>query len=229
MVPKAWVKMVRTREELIEGYDALAPEYAERFCRELDGKPFDRSLLRRLGETVPEGPVCDLGCGPGHVAAHLESLGVDAFGVDLSSRMIAEARRRYPSVRFQIGDMLDLKLRAGSCGGIVALYSIIHLRREQLPQAFREMLRVLRPDGLLLVSFHEGQGELHEEEVLGTQVSFDCTLFEPAEVARAMERVGLSVLEVTTRRPYEIEYPTHRAYILARKEIQRPASPPFTP
>jgi SAM-dependent methyltransferase len=208
---------MRTREELIRNYDLLASEYAERFCDELESKPFDRNQLQRFAEAIPGGTVCDIGCGPGHVTAHLESLGIDVIGVDLSPRMIAEAKRRYPSIGFQVGDMLDLKMEARSLGGIVALYSIIHLRRDMLQEAFRETNRVLRPGGLLLASFHKGQGELHEDEVLGTQVSFDCTLFEPNEVALAMEEAGFSVAETTIRRPYEIEYPTQRVYILADK------------
>jgi SAM-dependent methyltransferase len=208
---------MRTHVELVGNYDELASEYAERFCDELEGKPFDRNLLQRFAEAIRGGTVCDLGCGPGHVAAHLESFGVHAIGVDLSPRMIAEAKRRYPSIGFQVGDMLDLKMEGGSLGGIVALYSIIHLRRDMLQKSFREMHRVLRADGLLLVSFHRGRGELHEDEVLGTQVSFDCTLFEPNEVALAMEEAGFSVAETTIRRPYEIEYPTQRVYILADK------------
>jgi ubiquinone/menaquinone biosynthesis C-methylase UbiE len=208
---------MKTREELQRKYDLLAPEYAERFCDELAGKPFDCHLLERFARSVPAGTVCDLGCGPGHVAAHLQSLGVETIGVDLSSQMIAQATRRYPTLTFRVGDMLDLKMEAGSLGGIVALYSIIHLRRDMLQMAFHEMNRVLRPGGLLLVSFHQGQGELHEDEVLGTQVSFDCTLFEPGEVALALAEAGFDVVETTVRRPYEIEYPTQRVYILADK------------
>lgn len=44
-------------------------------------------------------PVADFGCGPGHVTAHLDSLGVSAFGIDLSPRMVEIARRRYPDLR----------------------------------------------------------------------------------------------------------------------------------
>ena len=208
---------MKTPEELIVSYDKLASEYAVRFCDELEGKPFDRNLLQRLADAIPGGPVCDLGCGPGHVAAYFGSSGVDVIGVDLSPGMIAEAKRRYPSLDFQVGNMLDLKMGTGSLGGTVAFYSIIHLRREMLQEAFREMHRVLRPGGLVLTSFHQGQGELHEDEVLGMPVSFDCTLFEPNEVAHAMEEAGLSVAEITIRRPYEIEYPTQRVYILADK------------
>jgi SAM-dependent methyltransferase len=206
--------------DMIAIYDRLAATYADHFCDELDGKPFDRNILQRLAQTAPAGPLCDLGCGPGHVAAYLGALRSDVTGIDVSPGMIAEARSRYPSVSFQIGDMLDLKMEPGRLGGIVAFYSIIHLSRDSLQTAFCEMNRVLRPGGLLLVSFHEGRGELHEDKVLDTPVSFCCTLFESGEIASAMEKSGFSVLETTTRKPYEFEYPTQRVYIMAKK---RPA------
>jgi SAM-dependent methyltransferase len=208
---------MRNRIKLIDSYDELAFEYAERFCDELDGKPFDRSLLQRFANMVPSGPVCDLGCGPGHVTAHLQSLGLKAIGVDLSPKMIEEARRRFTQVEFRVGDMVLLDIPTESLGGIVALYSIIHLEPEMLEPAFREMCRVLVPGGQLLVSFHQGQGILHEDDVLGTRVSFDCTLFESDDVSRALECAGLSVAEVTVRRPYGNEYPTKRVYVLANK------------
>lgn len=99
----------------------------------------------------------------------------------------------------------------------MALYSIIHLRREDLGKAFLVMGRILKPGGLLLAAFHRGQGEIHEDEELGFQVSFDCTLFEPDEVAGAMQKTGLEVIETTVRRPYKEEYQTCRVYVLAEK------------
>lgn len=209
---------MKTKGELIQNYDALAVKYAERFCNELEGKPFDRSLLKRFSEAVFNGPVCDLGCGPGHIAAHLESLGAEAIGIDLSPRMIEEARSQFPAIDFKVGDMMKLDVPAESLGGIVALYSIIHLNIESLASAFREMHRVLTIGGQLLISFHQGEGILHEDNVLETQVSFDCTLYQPDEVANALEKAGLSVAEVTVRRPYENEYPTQRVYIWAVKD-----------
>jgi len=205
---------MRTRKKP-SAYDQLAAEYANRFCGELDGKPFDRSILRRFAETVRDGRACDVGCGPGHVAAHLASMGVATVGLDKSPGMIAEAKRRYASIDFQVGDMLNLPFEAGSLAGIVAFYSIICLNHNLLPQAFREMNRALRPAGLLLVSFHEGHGELHEERVWGTEVSLDCTLFRADEVERALQEADFSVAETTVRRPYDSEYPTRRAYVLA--------------
>lgn len=208
---------MKGHKELIKSYDLIARAYGERYANELDYKPFDRDLLRRFARSVPAPAVCDLGCGSGHIGSHLQTFGLQVIGIDLSPGMVDEARRRYPKVRYEVGDMLDLNLEKDSLGGIVALYSIIHLRRENLFDAFRGMGRILMPGGLLLVAFHRGQGELHEDEELGFPVSFDCTLFEPDEVAGAMEKAGLEIVETTVRRPYEKEYPTCRVYILAEK------------
>lgn len=208
---------MKNRTELVKGYNLISRAYGERYAHELDYKPFDRDLLLRFAQSVPAKKVCDLGCGSGHIGAHLQSLGLAVIGIDLSPGMVEEARRRYPKVRYEVGDMLDLKLEENSLAGIVALYSIIHLRREDLEKAFRGMGRVLEPGGLLLVAFHRGQGDLHEDEELGFPVSFDCTLFEPDEVAGAMQKMGLEVIETTVRRPYKEEYQTCRVYVLAEK------------
>jgi trans-aconitate methyltransferase len=45
-------------------------------------------------QTADVGPVADVGCGPGNVTAHLHTLGLTAFGVDLSPEMVGLARRR---------------------------------------------------------------------------------------------------------------------------------------
>ena len=127
-------------------YDAVASTYAALFGAELAGKPLDRALLAAFAETV-SGPVADLGCGPGHVTAHLHGLGCAAFGVDLAPEMVAVARRAYPAVSFTVGDMTRLDITSGSLGGIVAFYSVIHLPPDLLPVALAEFARVLAPGG----------------------------------------------------------------------------------
>ena len=124
--------------------DAVAETYVRLFGDELAGKPLDRALLAAFVETV-SGPVADLGCGPGHVTAHLHRLGCQAFGIDLSPEMVAAARRAYPAVSFSRGDMTQLDITSGSLGGIVAFYSIIHLPPDLLPLALAEFARVLAP------------------------------------------------------------------------------------
>ena len=64
-----------------KAYSLTADEYAIKFFREFDHKPFDRMVLRRFAkETKGKGFVCDMGCGPGEVAAFLQSLGSEVIG-----------------------------------------------------------------------------------------------------------------------------------------------------
>jgi ubiquinone/menaquinone biosynthesis C-methylase UbiE len=209
---------VKTRETLIESYNRLAEDYAKRYCDELDKKPFDRQLLKRFVESLSVGKaVCDMGCGSGHVAEHLKHLGVDVLGIDLSPGMVEIAKKRYPVNDYRVGDMLELDLPDESLAGIVALYAIIHLKRDEICHAMKEMHRVLTPGGGLLVSFHQGKGVLHEDESLGQPVAFDCNLFESRDVRQAMEKTGFEVEMVAERTPYDFEFPTTRGYIWGTK------------
>jgi len=219
---------MNARELLINGYNRLANDYARAYCDELDRKPFDRELLEQFVRRIPAGkPVCDLGCGSGHVANHLKSLGADVLGVDLSPGMVAVARQRFPSIEYRVGDMLDLHMPCGLLGGIVCFYSIIHLERDELGPVAAEMFRLLAEGGRALISFHRGQGTLHDDTSLGKPVPFDCTLFEPEEATTAMKQAGFSIERVTVREPYPFEYPTTRVYVegVRRQEVKRHSSP----
>lgn len=136
-------------------YDEVAELYAEKFSDSLSNYPLERGLLASFAELASAvgGPVADLGCGPGHVTAYLSSLGLDAFGVDVSSGMIAVARDRHPELRFEVGSMAALDIPDGSLSGILARHSIIHTPPEDVPAILAEFNRVLRPGGCALVSF----------------------------------------------------------------------------
>ncbi len=136
-------------------YDRLAVEYARHLSDELEHKPLERELLARV-VAAARGTICDLGCGPGHVAAFLHALGADVVGIDLSPAMIAEARARVRGVEFRVGSMLALEAPDDAFAGVVAAYAIVNLDDADIARAFRELARVLAPGGIALVSFHIG-------------------------------------------------------------------------
>jgi SAM-dependent methyltransferase len=201
-----------------DSYDRVAAEYAHRIFGELEHKPLDRQLLDRFaGRVQGLGPVCDLGCGPGHVARYLHERGVQVTGLDLSAEMVEQARLN-PGIEFRRGNMLSLDIEDGAWGGIAAFYSIIHVPRTEITVALAEMNRVLRPGGLLLLAFHVGDETMHLDEWWGQPVSLDFRFFRPEEMADSLRRAGFEVEEIVEREPYpDVEHPSRRAYIFARR------------
>ncbi len=200
-------------------YDSVAPEYAERFKDEMDDKPFDRDCLNRLAREVGElGPICDMGCGPGQIARYLHRKGAHALGVDLSPNMVAEAQRLNPEIHFHQGNMLSLPEADNSWGGIAAFYCIIHIPRRRVVDALREMKRVLKPNGLLLITFHIGAEIKHREEWWGKPVNLDFAFYLPGEMEVWLKEAGFDRVETLVRDPNpEVEVATQRAYQFAQK------------
>ncbi|MFJ8506502.1 class I SAM-dependent methyltransferase [Streptomyces avermitilis] len=140
-------------------YDTVAVSYADQLREALAGTPYLRAALELFADmihTAGGGPVADVGCGPGHVTAHLHELGVDAFGIDLSPVMIDVARRDHPDLRFKVGSMTDLDLADASVTALLAFWSLIHVPDDAIPTVFGHFRRVVRPGGPLLLGFHLG-------------------------------------------------------------------------
>jgi ubiquinone/menaquinone biosynthesis C-methylase UbiE len=214
-----------------ESYDRVAKRYAEEFGGELAAKPLDRALLRCVADLVADveessggGAVADLGCGPGHVATYLATLGVSMIGIDISPAMVEVAKRRCPEVRFRVGSLLTLPATDGELAGAIAFYSIIHLRAEDRPAAYAEMARVIKPGGWLLLAFHispigGGSGEImHADEWWGEQVDLDFYYLEPDGVIEGLTAAGFAVSARTDREPMAVvEHQSRRCYLLCRR------------
>ncbi|MDV2994506.1 MAG: 2-phytyl-1,4-beta-naphthoquinone methyltransferase, chloroplastic [Chroococcidiopsis sp. SAG 2025] len=213
-------KIERLQTELQNSYDLVAEEYARQFYDELDRKPFDRKMLDWFIDKVDGvGTICDLGCGSGHIANYLHDRDLEVCGVDLSLGTSKQAQKLNPNITFQQGDMISLNNFAdNSFGGIAAFYSIIHVPRSLVADALREMQRVLRSRGVLLLTFHIGQQTHRLEEWFDKKVFLDFHFFETAQMKDYLLTAGFELEEAIERDPYpDIEVQTRRAYLFAKK------------
>lgn len=116
--------------------------------------------------------------------------------------------------------MLALDLPDQSLAGIATMYGIVNLPGYSLPTAFREMWRVLKPGGLLLMSFHIGDQEVAVPELWGNPVTMPFYFLDPAKIRRMLEETGFDIEETVERDPYpDIEFQSRRAYVFARKPL----------
>ncbi|MGC5305632.1 class I SAM-dependent DNA methyltransferase [Micromonospora zamorensis] len=191
-----WLADTRT------SYDTVAVSYAHLVSGLLAEAPHERAALRLFAELVDGvggGSVADVGCGTGRITAHLRTLGVDAFGIDLSPGMIAVARRDHPGLRFEVGSMTDLDLADGSVAGLIAWYSLIHIPDDQLGAVFAHFRRVVRPGGPLLVGFHVGdETTLKTAGYGGHPMKVHVHRRQPAQVAAWLHDSGFRVESQTT-------------------------------
>ncbi len=206
--------------KVVTTYDAVAADYADWLDAELTAKPLDRWILDRVAALAGQGPVVDVGTGPGQVAAYLASAGATVTGVDVSPGMVEEARRRHPGLTFAVGDLTSL-LRPPSAPGwsaVTAWYALVHLAGSELGPAVSSMARVLAPGGWLALALHAGAEVRHVEEWWEHDVDVDFVLHDPADVLAAVRAAGLVDVEWYLRGPYEdAEVETERLYVLARR------------
>jgi len=203
-----------------EAYDAAAPVYAQLFADELQNRPLDRAVLSAFAEVVSasgDGQVADLGCGPGHITAHLHELGLAAFGVDASPAMIKLARQAYPGLRFDVGSMAEVDIADGVLGGVLSRWSIIHTPPQELPVILAEFHRVLAPGGHLLIGFSASDDPSHPTQVFDHSVA-PAYRWSPDHLAEILRKSGLDEVARMVRRPQ----PTDRRqfqeiHLIARK------------
>ncbi|MDV9169146.1 class I SAM-dependent methyltransferase [Streptomyces sp. W16] len=179
-------------------YDAIAPAYSAEHPDGLGDGPIEHGLLTAFAGLVRaaagEAPVADVGSGPGYVTARLNALGLPAFGIDISPHMVALAREAHPQLRFEVGSMTSLDVPDATLGGIIALYSTIHIPDTELPGVFAEFHRALRHGGHVLLAFQASEGEhIHMTERYGLDISLNYYFRAPAEVAAFLTGAGLSL------------------------------------
>ncbi len=208
-----------------EAYDAAASTYAQLFRDSLPDCPVDRAMLGVFAEVVRASgnrQVADLGCGPGHVTAHLDELGLAAFGVDVSPTMIELAHEAYPGLRFEVCSMTASTIADGALGGVLSRWSIIHTPPQEVAAVLAEFHRVLAPGGHLLIGFSASEGPSHPAQVYDHAVA-PAYRWWPDHLAAMLRGSGLAEVARMVREPE----PTDRrqfqeVHLLARKARETP-------
>ena len=101
---------------------------------------------------VRGGNSADIGCGSGREVGWLIANGFSAVGFDASDGLLAEARRRYPGLKFARAELPDLK-GIGTYDNVLCETVIMHLDRAQIAAAVRRLLGIVKPSGILYLSW----------------------------------------------------------------------------
>ena len=178
-------------------YDTLAKEYAETFSGEHEKKPKDQEILHRFSiEIGDRRPVWDFGCGPGQTTEYLKNLGIEISGLDLSEKILEQAKTIHPEIHFREGNILELEFKNDSIAGVVAFYAIVHFTEEQVEIACSEVFRVLQPGGIFLFTYHIGEETIHVEEFFGKKINTDFMFFSTDFIHSSLKKSGFEKIEI---------------------------------
>ena len=140
-------------QKTLEYYNRNAREFAEG----TSGVDFS-GIQNRFLSHLPEGAlILDFGCGSGRDTRYFLGKGFRVEAADGSEELcrLASVYTGIPVKQMLFQELEETE----KYDGIWACASILHLRREELPEVFRKMYRALKPGGILYVSFKYGDFE----------------------------------------------------------------------
>jgi O-antigen chain-terminating methyltransferase len=107
--------------------------------------------MRALGVGSPDMPIVDIGCGRGEWLDVLKESGLLGYGVDANSMVVARCRDKGLAVEEQDGLEHIKALPSSSVGAVTAFHFVEHLPPAVLMCFLDEVLRVLKPGGVVLL------------------------------------------------------------------------------
>src|SRR5260370_36979591 len=172
-----WRIFRRSRAEAVDrktlaAYDCDAAAYA----RDWHDQPAPVDLQEVVERFfVRGGNSADVGCGCGREVAWLHANGFSAVGFDASEGLLNEARRRYPSFKFAHGELPELR-GVGTFDNVLCETVIMHLDRKQIAASVRRLLDIVKPSGILYLSWRVTEGADQRDAQGRLYCAFDAAL-----------------------------------------------------
>lgn len=117
---------------------------------------FEIPTFQRLGLSIQDMDVLEIGCGNGYGASLIGRQHPRSYvGLDIMEEQIAKARLRYPQYHFLVQDAADLSQFAGASKDLVIIFGVLH-HIPEWRKVIDEIKRVLKPDGSFFVEEPRG-------------------------------------------------------------------------
>ena len=143
-------------DKLRKTYNLIASDYTHDHLADTWDDDYREAFINALPESSK---VLDLGCGPGTDSKILIERGLQITGIDLSDELIRIAANTNPTGSFVQGNMLDLPFGSHQFDGLFAKASLLHLAKEDVPQALQEIVNVVKPSGIIHIAIKGGDRE----------------------------------------------------------------------
>ena len=181
-------------KKIKEVYDRIAPEYSDIWGDDVQKEVVEHR--KAFLEIVPKNAVVvDAGTGPGRDAAWFNDNGLQAIGIDFSSKMIAEARKRHPSFQFKQMDLRYLEIYSNTIDGIWDNAAFHHLPPDAAKQTLNEYYRVMKSGGTLFLRVKQGDGDILQPDKKYPDETRYFKLYQKDELENLAASQGFEIIE----------------------------------
>src|SRR3989338_10895408 len=181
--------------DTIHWYD----ENAEKYAANIENIPSIELVDRFANAVGKKGKVLDAGCAAGRDSRLLKDRNLTPVGIDLYKSIIEIARKKYPDIHFEHGNLLELPFENETFDGVWAHASLLHFETtEEVSKALQEFNRVLKQDGIIHVFVKQQPGE-QKTEIVSDRLSGHDRFFQyftKDEIQSLLEQAGFSVEEI---------------------------------
>lgn len=145
-------------DSVLKVFDNMATEYVEYFGEDWE---FINEIKEFASQFKENSTILDLGCGSGYITDYLCSLNLNAIGIDFSEEMINIAKEKYPKLNFLLANFINIDdyFKENSVDGLIAIYSLYFIPREQFENVLSSLSKILKDGGKLLFVTQIGNGE----------------------------------------------------------------------
>ena len=166
-------------------------EYEKIYTEETRHPPKHRyKLISELLDIKPKDKFLDVGCGFGGLVKYLRDNGIDANGVDYSPERVEYAKKEFGNY-FKVASAVKLPFDDGNFDKISLIGVIGYLSEEDLIECLKEVARVLKPSGKVLITTSQPMNKLFYKikEIMGKSLKSTASAFYPWELEKILSKV----------------------------------------
>lgn len=169
------------------GYDLAAFNYdkKEKYLNSFE----QNKLLSLLGDLSGKN-ILDVGAGTGRLSLMLAKAGADVTALDISSEMLKILKNKDKKIKTIVGDAESLPFEKNSFDVVTAAFLVVHLKDPSV--FFDEAYRVLKEDGLLLVS-NINQKEAPEVDTKEGKIKIDSYYHRQDKIIESLENLAFKI------------------------------------
>jgi SAM-dependent methyltransferase len=149
-----------------------------------------KRIARQLSVPLEQASVLDVGCGAGGLDRLLAPHFGRLVGVDVSTGMLEEARRRNPEIEYLGYSGQQLPFEDRTFDVVFAVCVVHHVNQSQWASFVAEMWRVARPGGVVVIVEHNPLNPLTRRSVASCEFDVDAVLTRPGPLVGMLRDLG---------------------------------------